>query len=31
MRAAVDRHLALLQSLIAAHGGVLFKTVGDGI
>jgi predicted ATPase/class 3 adenylate cyclase len=30
MRAAVDRQLAILQSLIAAHHGVLFKTVGDG-
>jgi predicted ATPase/class 3 adenylate cyclase len=31
MRAAVDRHFALLQDAIAAHGGVLFKTVGDAI
>src|SRR4051812_47307295 len=30
MRAAVDRQLAILHSLIAAHHGVLFKTVGDG-
>ena len=30
MRAAVDRQLAILQSLITAHHGVLFKTVGDG-
>src|SRR5688500_16990586 len=30
MREAVDRQLAILQSLIAAHHGVLFKTVGDG-
>ena len=30
MRAAVDRQLAILQSLIAAHHGVLYKTTGDG-
>jgi class 3 adenylate cyclase/Tfp pilus assembly protein PilF len=30
MRAAVDRQLAILQSLIAAHHGVLSKTIGDG-
>ncbi|MDF3015381.1 MAG: adenylate/guanylate cyclase protein [Thermomicrobiales bacterium] len=30
MRAAVDRQLAILQSLITAHHGVLYKTVGDG-
>jgi predicted ATPase/class 3 adenylate cyclase/Tfp pilus assembly protein PilF len=30
MRAAVDRQLAILHSLITAHHGVLFKTVGDG-
>src|SRR5688500_951845 len=30
MRAAVDRQLAILQSLIAAHHGVLYKTIGDG-
>src|SRR5215204_3595333 len=30
MREAVDRQLAILQSLIAAHHGVLYKTVGDG-
>src|SRR5687768_18090207 len=30
MREAVDRQLTILQSLIAAHHGVLFKTVGDG-
>jgi class 3 adenylate cyclase len=29
-RAAVERQLAILHSLIAAHHGVLFKTVGDG-
>jgi predicted ATPase/class 3 adenylate cyclase len=31
MREAVARKLAILQSLIAAHHGVLYKTVGDGI
>ena len=30
MREAVARQLAILQSLIAAHHGVLYKTVGDG-
>ena len=30
MRAAVDRQLTILHSLIAAHHGVLYKTVGDG-
>src|SRR5688572_3799708 len=30
MAAAVERHLAILRGAIAAHGGVLFKTVGDG-
>ena len=30
MREAVERQLAILQSLIAAHHGVLYKTVGDG-
>src|SRR5687767_82659 len=30
MRAAVARQLAILQSLITAHHGVLFKTIGDG-
>src|SRR4051794_23479562 len=30
MREAVARQLAILQSLIAAHHGVLFKTIGDG-
>ena len=29
-RAAVEQQLAILQSLIAAHHGVLYKTVGDG-
>jgi predicted ATPase/class 3 adenylate cyclase len=31
MRSAVDRHLALLDRAIAAHNGVHFKTVGDGL
>src|SRR5687767_3190910 len=30
MREAVARQLAILQSLIAAHHGILYKTVGDG-
>ncbi|MDF3017124.1 MAG: adenylate/guanylate cyclase protein, partial [Thermomicrobiales bacterium] len=30
MREAVDRQLAILRSLITAHHGVLYKTVGDG-
>src|SRR5687768_7134984 len=30
MATAVARHLALLKGAITAHGGVLFKTVGDG-
>src|SRR5829696_9109655 len=30
MREAVERQLAILHSLIAAHHGVLYKTVGDG-
>jgi predicted ATPase/class 3 adenylate cyclase len=31
MAAAVERHLTLLETAIAAHGGVRFKTVGDGV
>jgi predicted ATPase/class 3 adenylate cyclase len=31
MRAAVDRHFALLADAIAAQNGVLFKTVGDAV
>jgi predicted ATPase/class 3 adenylate cyclase len=31
MHAAVDRHFTLLQDAIAAHSGVLFKTVGDAV
>src|SRR5829696_9666730 len=30
MREAVARQLAILHSLIAAHHGVLYKTIGDG-
>src|SRR4051812_13174442 len=30
MRAAVARQLAILHSLITAHHGVLYKTIGDG-
>src|SRR3954453_12749595 len=30
MREAVARHLTILHSLIAAHHGVLYKTIGDG-
>src|ERR1043166_4793969 len=29
MRAALDRHDALLRATITAHGGAIFKTVGD--
>ncbi|MDF3040588.1 MAG: adenylate/guanylate cyclase protein, partial [Thermomicrobiales bacterium] len=31
MRAAVERHLAILDAAIAAHGGVRFKIVGDAV
>src|SRR3954465_9876290 len=31
MAQAVERHLALLRTAIDAHGGVLFKTVGDAV
>src|SRR5215211_4931671 len=31
MAAAVSRYFALLRVAIAAQGGVLFKTVGDGV
>jgi predicted ATPase/class 3 adenylate cyclase len=31
MAAAVDRHLALLDAAIAAHGGIHYKTVGDAV
>jgi class 3 adenylate cyclase len=30
MQVGVDRHLALLRESTEAHGGVLFKVVGDG-
>src|SRR4051812_48348789 len=30
MQVAVARQLAILQSLIVAHHGVLYKTIGDG-
>src|SRR5918994_5318423 len=30
MREAVARQLTILQSLITAHHGVLYKTIGDG-
>ena len=31
MRAAVDRHFALLRDAVTAHDGVVFKTVGDAL
>ena len=31
MTAAVERHLALLDAAIHAHGGTHFKTVGDAV
>src|SRR5262245_51600633 len=31
MHAAVQRHLTLLRAAIEAHGGVLYKTVGDAV
>jgi predicted ATPase/class 3 adenylate cyclase len=31
MSTAVDRHLHLLRVAIEAHGGVLFKTIGDAV
>jgi len=31
MAEAVDRHLALLDAAIAAHRGIHFRTVGDGV
>src|SRR5215203_729469 len=30
MMSALARHVSLLREVVAAHGGVLFKTVGDG-
>jgi len=31
MTAAVDRHIALLDAAIEAHGGIHYKTVGDAV
>ena len=31
MAAAVERHIALLDAAIHAHGGVHFKTMGDAL
>ncbi len=31
MRAALGRHEDLLRSAVGAHGGTIFKTVGDGV
>src|SRR5262245_49079049 len=31
MRAALERHFAILDEAIAAHHGVQFKTIGDAI
>ena len=31
MAAAVERHIALLDAAIHAHGGVHFKTIGDAL
>ena len=31
MRTALARHEALLRQAIVAHGGAVFKTVGDGL
>jgi LuxR family transcriptional regulator, maltose regulon positive regulatory protein len=31
MSVALARHDAILQQMVAAHGGLIFKTVGDGI
>jgi class 3 adenylate cyclase len=31
MQRAVERHLAILRDAIAAHDGVLFKTIGDAV
>lgn len=30
MALAVERQLAILRDAAAAHGGILFKSVGDG-
>jgi len=31
MKQALARHDAVLQEIIASHGGHIFKTVGDGV
>jgi predicted ATPase/Flp pilus assembly protein TadD len=31
MRQALDRHHAILDAVIAAHDGILFKTIGDAV
>ena len=31
MATAVERHIALLDAAIQAHGGIHFKTVGDAV
>jgi class 3 adenylate cyclase len=31
MRDLVERHLAALRTLVAAHGGLTFSSAGDGI
>jgi class 3 adenylate cyclase len=31
MRAAVDRHFALLRDTVGPHGGHVFRTQGDGL
>ncbi|HEU5432891.1 MAG TPA: adenylate/guanylate cyclase domain-containing protein, partial [Thermomicrobiales bacterium] len=31
MAAAVERHLSLLRRAVEAHGGVLFKVIGDAV
>ena len=31
MAAAVERHIAVLDAAIQAHGGIHFKTVGDAV
>jgi class 3 adenylate cyclase len=31
MRAAADRHFALLRAAIGPHGGHVFRTQGDGL
>ncbi len=31
MRPAVERHFTLLRQAVAAHGGVVFRTIGDAV